>query len=68
MILEKIVINRKRIIALIIVLLILIMIIFTASKIIEYKENNVDTTNAIHGVIIEKEVIFYKKPKKSRVV
>lgn len=64
--LEKIVINKKNIIIALIIVIILIVLVFGISKMIEKKENNIDITNAIHGVVLDKEVIFYKKPKESK--
>lgn len=58
--------NKKRLIILVILLIIIILLVIFINKIIEKIQNDVDISNAICGVIIDKDVIFYKKPKESR--
>lgn len=65
-ILEKIVINKKNIIISIISLILIIFVIILISKVYAYIRDNVDVSNAIHGVIIEENVVFYRSPKESK--
>ena len=61
--------NKEKIkIALIIlgILALISIIILIITQIIEEKQNNIDISNAIHGVIIEENVCFYKKPIESK--
>ena len=58
--------KKKLIIAILIVLLIIFMIIFLIYKKREEKWNNIDISNAIHGVIINDKIEFYRKPKVSK--
>ncbi len=65
--LQKIAINKKMMAIVGIILIIIIIITISIILIIiEEKRNNVDISNAIHGVIIEDDVMFYRKPKESK--
>lgn len=65
--LEKIVINKRNVIIFLVVFIIILgLIFFISDKIIKHKEKNFDVSNAIHGIIIESDVVFYKKPKESK--
>ncbi len=65
-ILEKIAINKRNIIIAIIALILITFCIILISKIYAYIRDNVDVSNAIHGVIIEENVVFYRSPKESK--
>ena len=58
--------NKKIIISIIVLLIILIGIIVLVRIKIEEKWNNIDVSDAIHGVIIYDNVGFYRKPKVSK--
>ena len=64
--LEKIIENKIKILICAIIAIFVIVIIIFISKKVEEKRNNIDVSNAIHGVVIEEGVIFYKKPKESK--
>lgn len=64
--LEKVIVHKEKIIVVIIVLLFIILITTLVLIRLEEKRNNVDISNAIHGVIIEENVIFYRKPIESK--
>lgn len=63
---EKLNKHKIKIIICIIIIISTIFIINFVSKKVEEKRNNIDISNAIHGVIIEKDIVFYKKPKESK--
>jgi hypothetical protein len=58
--------KKKKIIIIVAVILVIVVILLLIHKYKEYKWNNIDVSNSIHGVIIEDEVNFYRKPKESR--
>lgn len=64
--LEKIVINKRNILICLSILIVVIVLIILVSKKIEEKRNNIDVSNAIHGVVVDENVVFYKKPKESK--
>lgn len=59
-------INKKKLLILLVVIFLIILLIVFINKIIENKRNNIDVSNAIHGVIINENTVFYKKPKESK--
>ncbi len=64
--LEKTKINKKFIIILLVILIIIVSIIIFIRVKIEQKWNNIDVSNATHGVIIYDNIGFYRKPKVSK--
>lgn len=58
--------NKKRLLLIVVILIVIILLIVFINRIIENKRNNIDVSNAIHGVIMENDVGFYKKPKESK--
>ena len=59
--------NKKKVaIVILILLLIIFMQIFFIHQKKEEKWNNIDVSNSIHGVIINENIGFYRKPKESR--
>lgn len=44
----------------------IVFMIWLINFIIDYKRNNIDTMYAIHGVVMEEDAEYYKKPKESR--
>ena len=65
--LERKVLNKKKVILVILIFVIVISIIsFIVYKKREEKWNNVDVSNAIHGVVINENIGFYRKPKISK--
>ena len=55
--------NKKKVVIVIfIILLILFIVIFSIYKKKEEEWNNIDISNSIHGVIINKNIGFYRKP------
>lgn len=65
-IIEKILIYRKNILIVVSIIICTILLIIFINKKIEDKINNIDVSNAIHGVIVKDNVGFYKKPKVSK--
>jgi len=65
-IIESIIENKKKILIIFVILFLLICIISFIHIKSEEKWNNIDVTNAIHGVVIDKNTGFYRKPKESR--
>ncbi|MBR3614078.1 MAG: hypothetical protein IKL55_02740 [Clostridia bacterium] len=66
-ILEERKLNKMKVLIVIsIMLLIVFLVIFLIHKKREEVWNNIDTSNAIHGVIIDKNIGFYRKPKISK--
>lgn len=65
-IIEDILRNKKKYIVIFLIIFIIILAIIGINSIIQYKINNIDVSNAIHGVIIKENVGFYRKPKISR--
>ena len=59
---------NKKIVAIVILILLLIifMLIFFIHQKKEEKWNKIDVSNSIHGVIINENIGFYRKPKESR--
>ena len=66
-ILEEIEVNKKNVVIAIVtaLLIIFILIIFIHNK-KEEEWNNIDVSNSIHGVIVNENVVFYRKPKISK--
>ncbi len=56
----------NKIVITIIIIIVLLLIIFYIHIRKEEKWNNQDITNAIHGVIVKENTLFYRKPKESR--
>lgn len=66
-IIEKRKLNKKKVvIAVFIVLLIIFLIIFFIHRKKEEEWNNIDVSNSTHGVIINNNIAFYRKPKISK--
>ena len=57
---------RKKFLIILVIILFVIFLFIFINKNIEDKRNNIDVSNAIHGVVIEDNVGFYKKPKISK--
>ncbi len=57
--------NKVAVVILILLLIIFVLIFFIHTK-KEEKWNNIDVSNSIHGVIINENIGFYRKPKVSR--
>lgn len=65
--LERKVLNKKKVILVILIFVIAISIIsFIVYQKREEKWNNIDVSNAIHGVVINENIGFYRKPKISK--
>lgn len=58
--------NKKPILVILLVLIILIVVISFIYIKLEEKRNNIDISNAIHGVVIKENVKLYRKPKESK--
>lgn len=58
--------NKKKILLILLVLVVTVIIISFIYAKIEEKRNNIDISNAIHGIVIKENTIFYKKPKISK--
>ena len=65
-VLEEIKRNKKQILVILIVLLIIFGVIFFVYKIVDYKINNIDISNSIHGIIVKDGASLYRKPKISK--
>lgn len=65
-IIENIILNWKKILIIIVILSIVVLLAIFIDKKIEAKINNIDISDAIHGVIVKENVTFYKKPKISK--
>lgn len=65
-ILEKIIQNKKRIILSVVIIVFIILISILIYKMIDKKINDIDISNAIHGVVVYDNVGFYRKPKESK--
>lgn len=66
-ILEKRVLNKKKIVIVVLIFVLIILLIsFIIYKKREEKWNNIDVSNAIHGVVINENVSFFRKPKISK--
>jgi GH25 family lysozyme M1 (1,4-beta-N-acetylmuramidase) len=64
--LYKVISNKRKILIAILIIVFLIFVIRFINKKIDDKINNIDVSNAIHGVIMEDDIGFYKKPKESK--
>lgn len=65
-IIESIVLNWRKILIILAIIIAIVLIVIFINKKIEDKINNIDVSNAIHGVIVKENTTFYKKPKISR--
>ena len=65
-IIESIIENKKKILSIVGIIAVLICILVFIHIKREEKWNNIDVTNAIHGVVVEKNIGFYRKPKESK--
>ncbi len=65
-IIEKMIKNKMKILIGIIVLICIILVFVFIYKIIDKKINDIDISNAIHGVVVYENVGFYRKPKETK--